>query len=61
MFAVLSDTFSKCVQCSMCSMKCTCSDLGAFAGAGAVRNVHWVAGMYDITRSVNDIVRYRPF
>ena len=26
-------------QCSMCSMKCTCSDSGAFAGAGAVRNV----------------------
>ena len=24
----------------MCSMKCTCSDSGVFAGAGAVRNVH---------------------
>ena len=24
----------------MCSLKCTCSDSGAFAGAGAVRNVH---------------------
>ena len=28
------------VQFSMCSMKCTCSDSGAFAGAVAVRNVH---------------------
>ena len=28
------------VQCSICSMKCTCSDSGAFAGAGEVRNVH---------------------
>ena len=23
-----------------CSMKCTCSDSGAFSGAGAVRYVH---------------------
>ena len=29
------------VRFSMCSMKCTCSDLGAFAGACAVRNVHY--------------------
>ena len=28
------------IQFSMCSMKCTCSDSGAFAGAGAVSNVH---------------------
>ena len=28
------------VQCSMCCIKCTCSDSGAFAGSGAVRNVH---------------------
>ena len=28
------------VQCSICGIKCTCLDLGAFAGAGAVRNVH---------------------
>ena len=29
------------VQFSMCSIKCTCSDLGAFAGACAVHNVHY--------------------
>ena len=29
------------VQCAMCSMKCTPSDSEAFAGAGAVRNVHF--------------------
>ena len=30
------------VECSMCSMKCTCSDSGAFSGSGTgtVRNVH---------------------
>ena len=28
------------LKCSMCSMKCTVADLGAFAGAGVVRNVH---------------------
>ena len=28
------------VQCSTFSMKCKCSDSGAFAGAGEVRNVH---------------------
>ena len=33
---VCSVQFSMC----MCSMKCTCSDSGAFAGAGVVRNVH---------------------
>ena len=29
------------VQCSMFKMKCTCSDLAAFAGAGEVCNVAW--------------------
>ena len=28
------------IQFLIGSMKCTCSDSGAFAGAGAVRNVH---------------------
>ena len=32
------------VQCSMCDMKCTGADAGAFAGACAVGSVHvqWV-------------------
>ena len=30
----------ECLKCSMSSIKCTCSDSGAFAGAGAVRYVH---------------------
>ena len=50
MFLVLSDTYAKCsinrcyavytVQSSMCSMRCTYSDSGAFEGAGALYHVH---------------------
>ena len=41
--AVWSDTFAKCsinMWCSMCNVKCKCSDLGAFTVAVAVCYVH---------------------
>ena len=37
-------TVCSALQCSICSMKCTYSDSGAFPGAGKMRNVHCAVG-----------------
>ena len=39
-FFIIRHTLVCSVQCSICSMKYTCSESGAFTGVSAVRNVH---------------------